>query len=100
MTQEQIEKAALEYAIAEMGLDYIGELDFEKGFVKGVQWRINSIWHDATKYKPILGKRIFADDSIYPWTSGPEIEVAFNTMSVIKWCYVDDIIPDKEGGNQ
>ena len=49
MTREQIEKAALICA----GAGEYGELpynpDAKKGFIAGAQWRIDSVWHDASE---------------------------------------------------
>ena len=48
MERETIEKAALEHALNTTGLDYIGEVECENGFIAGAQWRINAAWHDGT----------------------------------------------------
>ena len=58
MTREQIEKAAMEYAVRNSW--YPGETSYESdikameesfadAFKDGAQWRINSVWHDRTE---------------------------------------------------
>ena len=61
MTREQIEKAAMEYAVENSW--YPGETSYESdikemeesfadAFKAGSQWRINSVWHDMKKEVP------------------------------------------------
>ena len=49
MTREQIEKAAMLFA----GAGEFGECpynpDAKNGFMAGAQWRVNSVWHDASE---------------------------------------------------
>ena len=50
MTREQIEKAAKETLVnepVEIQATKVGA--FQRGFVAGAQWRINSVWHDASE---------------------------------------------------
>ena len=57
MEREDIEKAALEHAMNETGLDYIGEVAYENGFVSGAEWMIDAlgkmqpteVWKEITK---------------------------------------------------
>lgn len=49
MDRETIEKAALEHALNTTGLDYIGEVECENGFIAGAEWRINAAWHTDLK---------------------------------------------------
>ena len=43
MEREDIEKAALEHAMNETGLDYIGEVAYGSGFVSGAEWMIDAL---------------------------------------------------------
>ena len=50
MTREQIEKAAKETLVnepIELQATKVGA--FQRGFVAGAQWRINSVWHDINE---------------------------------------------------
>ena len=49
MKREDIEKAAKEYTNKITGLDFAGEVEVERAFRTGANWRINSVWHDASK---------------------------------------------------
>ena len=53
MTREQIEKAAKETLVnepVEIQATKVGA--FQRGFIAGSQWRINSVWHDMKKEVP------------------------------------------------
>lgn len=54
MSKEDIKKAKAENAerianIAYSGGGHIGQDDLETAFENGAEWRINSVWHDASK---------------------------------------------------
>lgn len=55
MTQEQIEKAAIEFAERENEISDIDKIPIYKGFYWGANWRINSVWHNM-KEKPNFKK--------------------------------------------
>lgn len=60
MTKEDIKKAKAENAerianIAYSGGGHIGQDDLGTAFENGADWRINSVWHDASE-TPISGK--------------------------------------------
>ena len=99
MTREQIEKAALICA----GAGEYGELpynpDAKKGFIAGAQWRINSVWQDATKFKPRHGSKVavlVGGKDITVWNFENGMEQAFSCMSIKCWAYLDDLIPDRK----
>lgn len=58
MTNEQVKKAALQHAMNETGLDYIGEVACENGFIAGAQYRINSVWHKPSAYGDELARDV------------------------------------------
>lgn len=98
MKEEQIEKAALEYAMAEMGLDYIGELDFEKGFVKGVQWRINSVWHDGNVSCQPRRKALvtFKNGNAAVYNDLRDLSYERLWEEVLRFAYLDDLLPERK----
>ena len=96
MTRERIEKAALICA----GAGEYGELpynpDAKKGFIAGAQWRINSVWHDASEKpngnnKCLVELRIPGRNPTYKlWTWGWE------NSFVTRWAYIDDLLPERK----
>ena len=98
MIKEDTEKAANDFADREYEYNDIDRNALYKGFYWGAQWRINSVWHDASE-KPDMSKEIIV---IYPDKScrvfrpngvwGTLIEVD----KFIRWAYVEDLLPNME----
>ena len=116
MTKEQIEKAAEDYR---MSLPYcddpkirgisIGGYD---GFIKGAQWRINSVWHTNTempsigideygsgkdclvkpKYGIIEIGQVLFDEGIYAMSCN---NTTYTMDEIEAWAYLDDLLPQK-----
>ena len=122
MTREQIEKAAKETLVnepVEIQATKVGA--FQRGFVAGAQWRINSVWHDMGTEVP----QIYGDygDSIYPQipclvvghlSTGYGYGVRYWNVTeqclddeecddyecdkdkIEEWAYLDDLIPERK----
>ena len=76
-----------------------GADDFNEGFIIGAQWRINSVWHDATKYKPRIGSKIavlFSDEDFAICIFESEMKNAFPYLRIKCWAYLDDLLPDRK----
>lgn len=127
MKQEQIEKAAREFTdnlIAENHFDVNYEEDnYDAGsihatdevgvyaFIRGAEWRINSVWHDASE-KPVFGENIIIEikydngikDYILPLrgdhpnviTDEQGICYLLLNAKVVRWAYVKDLMPELE----
>ena len=100
MTREQIEKASGEYSGSVLGFkDNPVVMANHKAFMDGAQWRINSVWHDATKFKPRHGSKVavlVGGKDITVWNFENGMEQAFSCMSIKCWAYLDDLIPDRK----
>lgn len=113
MKQEQIEKAAREFTdnlIAENYFDVNYEEDnYDAGslhatsevgsmaFLKGAEWRINSVWHDVNK-APQKGKFVLFECNreygvTYTVNYGENYDIMKNV--IIRWAYIEDLIPTK-----
>lgn len=107
MTRERIEKAAKETLMnepVEIQATKVGA--FQRGFVDGAQWRINSVWHDAID-KPERN-RDFLYESARGWFGinnttkmarevHPEKWDRFvEGYDVIRWVYLDDLLPERK----
>lgn len=105
MKREQIEKAAKEYR---MSLPYcddpkirgmsVGGYD---GFIKGAEWRINSVWHKpsdiAEPGKDCLVEHMDGDGNVcirIDWRSEYEWVHACHYDKILRWAYVSDLLPD------
>ena len=106
MTREQIEKAAIKSADEELD-------DFEcrghrDGFIAGAQWRINSVWHDASEEpeqedEPILveyedwgfecSDYTVCDDI---WDYRTRLKRDGACCTILRWAYIKDLIPERK----
>lgn len=101
MNKEQIEKAAKETLVnepVELQATKVGT--FQRGFVAGAEWRINSVWHDRTE------KADTSKELIIMYPNGLARIILLNPNLTfdgfllvdmfIKWAYVSDILPERK----
>lgn len=81
---------------------------FKNGFHKGIDWFLDSLWHDASKEIPKekaelfvkLGNEYFSayrmEDYYYVTDINNTCEVLVKTYEVTRWLYIDDLL---KGGN-
>lgn len=106
MTREQIEKAA--FQCAKDRWEYSG-VQYAKvkvrgtvfGFKMGAQWRINAVWHKNGEKLPSENKPILFVNSVggYEVTvrlTGMDWETFCNNTGLIRWAYVDDLLPERK----
>lgn len=101
MTREQIEKAAGEYSGSVLGFkDNPVVMANHKAFMDGAQWRIDSVWHDASE-KPENGRYILVDKE-YRFQEVWKREICddwlndVNYFGVKRWAYLDDLLPERK----
>ena len=127
MTREQIEKAAKETLVnepVEIQATKVGT--FQRGFVAGAQWRINSVWHKPSenvesliKERPVvvklkrknyllLGKfeefRLYDgnrdSDGNYSYTMScyflSTSLIEYALSDVLEYAYLSDLLPDRK----
>jgi hypothetical protein len=98
MKREDIEKAARVWAE-----DEITKSRKERGikaFKAGANWRINSVWHDASE-NPKLNKFFVFENKCNEWETDClyqhqkwNLYVAVNDL--IRWAYIEDLLPNTE----
>ena len=124
MTREDIEKAAVgairenygcngkypcterDYCIYGTGkntafdCNECGADEFNEGFIAGANWRINSVWHDASE-NPKLNKFFVFENKCNEWETDClyqhqkwNLYVAVNDL--IRWAYIEDLLPNTE----
>ena len=106
MTRERIEKE-IDSRLDEPDCEWDGIFNsgYSRGFRDGAQWRINSVWHDNS-IRP--GE---VCDVLVETKRGIEMDrydIDYNELDngtdweadVIRWAYVDDLLPEKKGGAQ
>lgn len=95
MDRDTIEKAAKEFLLNEpLELGITSTKVFQTGFIEGANWRINSVWHDATE-KPNgmfiiiidFGNEIGAEEFGLGMTSD-------DLDGARRWAYVSDLLPE------
>lgn len=99
MNKENIEEAAREYSSIWAGTPYhvddiLKRCQFESGFERGAEWRIDSVWHDASEI-PDLGEEIIVEllGKIYDYGI---YDIGDSIHPKAKWAYMKDLLPIKE----
>lgn len=95
MKKEDIEIAAL---------NYDSRFVVSKGFIAGAEWRINSIWKDASiepterKMLVVLDKSgyMFECDVLVDPIPDTTWEDFVKDVEIVKWCYKEDLLQNKE----
>ena len=65
----------------------------EDSFVKGAEWRINSVWHDVTE-KPDGKRRYLIENNFGNKTRHSIHTEAFTpNIFIVRWAYLEDILP-------
>lgn len=103
MKREDIEMKSDQYAQEATPTYVNGDFDrnaIAQSFEDGANWRIDSVWNDITE-KPKCSRAILvlynAAGSVGVWY--PDFEDVlkrFNKYHIMKWAYVDDLLPNKE----
>lgn len=105
MIDEKKIKAATDVVFADV-LSPKANICMSAGFIRGIEWFKETIWHDAKEEpeyrKPIIVKRIcniiegtYVVDvycNVIPWKKYADV------YEIIKWCYVEDLLP--KGGDK
>ena len=95
MTREQIERAAmLSCASKDEVLTDFGS----SCFIEGAQWRINSVWHDASE-KPDKNQLVVFEcrktyGRGYSVNFGENYDLLKNVL--LGWAYVIDLLPERK----
>lgn len=96
----------------ETGLDYIGEVACENGFIAGAQYRINSVWHKPSAYGDELARDVeviaktkrgyrfgkfgvsyFSHEYVcFISTSGLDYALS----DVLEYAYLSDLLPERK----
>jgi len=105
MEREEIEKAAGEYSGSVLGFkDNPVVMNNHKAFMDGAEWRINSVWHDASEKPKFKGKvekemfMLFCNSKKYGLMliSQDEWDDFVERGMFHKWAYVDDLLPERK----
>lgn len=108
MNKEAIETAADKYAESATPSNCHGDFDFiaiAEAFERGARWRINVAWHDTSKipdpWKYCLVELKDGDGNVcirVDWRSEYEWVNACHYDEILRWAYIDDLLPEgKEG---
>lgn len=99
MKIEDVENAAIECALFE---DYYYNPDLQPayidGFKRGANWRIDSVWHEASE-EPERNRIYIAQlgDSAFDTFYDPENWANFSRgINIQRWAYVEDLLPNKQ----
>lgn len=108
MDREKIDKAAFDYVQPlPFGVGF-HDLDIERAFRAGAEWRINSVWHDGSE-EPEANKRVLVcfEEAIAKYTyyrikafkpniiKNWQIKDCF-LDKILRWAYIDDLLPDRK----
>lgn len=101
MNRQTIEKAARDYIQPKASIIPVMEsIATKEGFIAGADWRINSVWHNpcdiAEPGKDCLVEHMDGDGNVcirIDWRSEYEWVNACHYDKVLRWAYLDDLIP-------
>lgn len=90
--------------IKEAAVNYDSRLIAFRAFMKGADWRINSVWHDANEepkydefflYENVI--QAFHVDCIFPSQDEAFVwDDYVKDWCLMRWAYIKDLIPNKE----
>lgn len=106
MTQEEIKNKAKEYAQDKYCTDgnpipqyKIAQIHAGRdGFIDGVNWRINSVWHDVME-APCRNKIYLVqigEGTFDTFCDSDDWESFSKYFNFVRWAYVKDLLPNKE----
>lgn len=106
MKREDIENAAKKEAenlacLVYYGGSAISQEDVENAFVKGAEWRIESVWHDSQE-KPVLNEFFVYQTEDNEWETDCLFKKTIRwdvyavCKRIIRWAYMKDLTPNKE----
>lgn len=98
MTQEEIERAAVDSCVFERDI-FNPELTpyYEQGFKDGANWRIDSVWHDVDKELPKYNRHVVNEDWFdFIAKDEKDLKRIMNQYPYKRWAYVDDLKPNME----
>lgn len=105
MINEEKIKKATDVVFADV-LSPKANICMSAGFIRGIEWFKETIWHDA-KEEPEYGKPIIVKRICNIIEGTYVVDVYYNVFSwkkyadvyeIIKWCYVEDLLP--KGGDK
>ena len=102
MTKEQIRKAAKD--VADKVCNATDCIEWENlvfAFEDGVNWRINSVWHKPEEVpEPYANLLVKCLGGYKMWALWPnhirDWESLVEKNGVIRWAYIDDLIPTED----
>lgn len=98
MNKETIEKAADDYSVEIMPAysdGYFERYQLADAFEYGAQWRIDSVWHDASE-SPRTGDRIIVIDEDYHIVDVGYFGNSDRIMDGHRWAYINDLLPNRK----
>lgn len=83
--------------IKEAAVNYDSRLVAFRAFMKGADWRINSVWHDVDNELPEYNRHVVNEDW-FDFTAKDEKDLKriMNQYPFKRWAYVDDLKPNIE----
>lgn len=104
MIDEKKIKAATDVVFADV-LNPKANICMSAGFIRGIEWFKEAIWHDAKEepeeHKFIITQWLHEGEICYEADrTQPKVDWQNHVVenNIIKWCYVEDLLP-KGGGN-
>lgn len=71
------------------------ESDVMESFIDGAQWRVNSVWHDASE-SPRTGDRIIVINEDYHIVDVGYFGNSDRIMDGHRWAYINDLLPERK----
>lgn len=85
--------------IKEAAVNYDSRLVAFRAFMKGADWRINSVWHDIKEMPENNRMILIIMQHDIPTVIGPDntfFREEIKDRHIQRWAYIEDLLPIKE----
>ena len=100
MKKEDIEKAAAIYTAQAEESDYAEVRDVKRAFADGANWRVNSVWHEASEKTELNEFIVYEDENGQYDTDCFYKNITWKVYVVehdlVRWAYIKDLLPNRE----
>ena len=101
MDKKQIEMAGYTFSEDILASNINERIAAMAGFVKGAEWRINSVWHDVTNELPECNRHVVNEDWFdFVAKNDKDLKRILIKYPFKYWAYVDDLLPVIKENNE
>lgn len=99
MIKDEKKQAAQEYEDSLIYSSISEQCDIQKAFIAGVNWRINTVWHDVKEIPENNRMILVIMQHDIPTVLGPDnsfFQEEVKDRQIQRWAYIEDLLPNME----